>query len=374
MNPLMEPFLSLFDRMSEGSDQLPEMASRFDRTNLILQEDVDTALVAIGGAPSTGGDIARWSEQRWFSWHTAPGEDGEARFGIPTYVLERLKLFQELSANGWTDAELGQYAEYEEDIIQSVLCVDDVVPMPKASDQYLAAAKVYVALLIETNERAAGYEGSSGHPPTDEPRSENIERWKRWLTVLNTRGWQGFKPEFTNWLRRETFGKAMWDELCCTGMLEAERAPLRDGISWFVALHSGGIGYGAYVFGANGDTPLKDTIAANWEAVLACPETDDGGHPLPVRLPGLVLRNDTITLVNPVAPALYADLWRRWDLDSYFRIQAELTGQRRCAHCHQPILSGPETKRYCARECRDASKQAQYRARLQARRDASRDQ
>lgn len=104
----------------------------------------------------------------------------------------------------------------------------------------------------------------------------------------------------------------------------------------------------------------------DWGLTLQNPglaETD-AEPALPIRLPGLIMHGETVTLTQRTTAADYKRLAEKYDLDTYLRLLAQQQGERLCNHCLAALPEGSsEKRRYCGEMCRNAAKAASYRVR-----------
>lgn len=90
---------------------------------------------------------------------------------------------------------------------------------------------------------------------------------------------------------------------------------------------------------------------------------DDSQNGPVLRVPGLQLRADFVTLTRTMRPA-DDRVWREYDIDGYLAAWAKLNGERLCANCFEPLASDSNAqKRFCNGKCRNAAKQRRYRTR-----------
>jgi hypothetical protein len=393
MEQLVECFKRWFDQSMQEDGALPPLGSRFDDDAIVARATIPMVLADMGLENVSLADLDRWAEQRWFAWKpfTAPdqeevgGQDGMG-IGLPLYVIDRLPLLKALADIGWSDVELAAYAEYEDEYVGSIL-LEERCPMPSATDDGVEATLAYLheqhrAVEDEIGARRPREEWPDGWhwrsrssrlmALDDDALAYRLRLTRKTISRLEADGWHTFTSEGRYRILRLVFVQSQWEEMVNMALLEVERRPLRAGVSWFLTLSSP-------------ETPMHDLFAAldtdggagtwiqtfqpDWPAIVAHPWCSEGEEELPIRLPGLVLRDGRPTLTDSANPAAYAELYRRWDLGAYFKLHAENAGVRRCHHCHAAI-DGPPSKRYCSSECSHAFRQGTLRAKRRTGHDA----
>lgn len=371
-----------FDRCREAGIW-PEFGSRLD--GMIPRDDAPAALEQLGKLSVSTETLDRWAEQRWFAWRPLPDYEPALVMGVPVYVVDRLILFHQLTGEGWTDAELAAYAEYEDEFVETIL-LDERIPMPAEADEGLASAIVLISDELRRYEDEQGARRPREEWPagwhwrsrsseiqelSDAELTERIRGVSRLLERLKTRGWAAVKPETAERIRRSAFIQANWEELVSVMMLEDERFPLRAGVSWFLLLACPQLHHTSFLSGRTEPETWVAELRISWDDALRRPHCGDNGEELPIRLPGLLLENGHISLTGTILrPNVYAEAYQRWDLDTYIQLRAARAGDRLCAHCHKPI-EGPPKKRYCSAACSHAGRQADYRERQRPARERS---
>jgi predicted nucleic acid-binding Zn ribbon protein len=101
-----------------------------------------------------------------------------------------------------------------------------------------------------------------------------------------------------------------------------------------------------------------------WRETIGSAIAHEDGEKLPIRVPGLLLRDGCPVPTRPLRPAEYSKVWAENDIDGYLQAWADLNGEKRCLNCHGPI-SPPvnDRKRFCGEKCRNAAKQRRFRER-----------
>ena len=380
MNPV-EVFGKMYDDARAELGTFGGFGSRFDDENLVPRDAVADAINTIGELSVDAPTVERWAEQRWFHWRPLPGAETGVQFGVPVYVIDRLVMFEGLAREGWTDAELTAYAEFEDAWVETIV-LDEHVPMLQDHDEGLAAVKAmveidYAALTNEAiirrpaDDRPEDWFGGSRSGAladlSDDRFRTRLERVARLRESLNESGWRGVSQTLAEALRRRAYIGAHWEEMVNVCLLEGERRPLRLGVSWFVApadtFMRGPMSF-AEALGVGDAGPWLESFQPDWKSTLRRPWTDDDGVELPIRLPGVILNEGRPMLTGAANPTAYAEIYRRWEIGSYIERHAEMVGARRCPHCHAPV-AGAAKKVYCSTECSHAARQARVREKQQ---------
>src|SRR5262249_30665531 len=100
----------------------------------------------------------------------------------------------------------------------------------------------------------------------------------------------------------------------------------------------------------------------NWPMTVREPALDENDEPLPIRLPGIVIRDEQIALTKVSTPREYERLWREYLLEEFFQARAQVRQERICQHCLKALPEGTKpTKLYCSDTCRSAAKMQRFR-------------
>jgi hypothetical protein len=118
-----------------------------------------------------------------------------------------------------------------------------------------------------------------------------------------------------------------------------------------------------------GFSPLIDLEEAaayephvDWESTLKSPRFLERSQPVALRFPGGRLEGEKLTTRRALTPTEYKDFYERWDLETYFRVLAEIRSRRICANCLAPLPKDADSRRvYCGERCRIANKQRKFR-------------
>jgi hypothetical protein len=103
-------------------------------------------------------------------------------------------------------------------------------------------------------------------------------------------------------------------------LLQGDRAQLQQGISPWVTCRE-------HRWDAEQGYSFKGFM---WDLTVRGPVLDEDDEPLPIRLPGMILRGDEVTLTKVSTPHEYEHLWREYQLDEYFRARAKVRDERIC--------------------------------------------
>jgi hypothetical protein len=157
--------------------------------------------------------------------------------------------------------------------------------------------------------------------------------------------------------RRERLARAAFrvrarNEWVRLTMLESDRAQMRHGLSPWLAFRE-------HQWNHEDGFSFKGIM---WDITVRAPALDEDDEPLPIRLPGVVLRGDEIALTDVATPREYERVWREYQLEEYFRARARVREERICQHCLKRLPEGAKpTKLYCSETCRSAAKMQRFR-------------
>lgn len=297
--------------------------------------------------------------------------------GFPFYIPSRLGLFLRLEREGVSSAELAAFAEQEEDLINVVL-VNDEMPYDHEDDIRIVIASRLEYLEMQRTEHERLTAARRGDQPswfsltgdlaTPDGLEAHIgalaadiasrERELKVLEQFHARGIGTLRPETQARLRKDAFKIRMLHETTRLTMVQTDRAQIASGYSHFLQFrrHSwNGLSLESFRF--------EDI---DWHATLRSPwlEESDTAPALPIRLPGVVLRGESLSFTRRTTPAEHKRLAEQYDLDGYFKALAEIGGQRLCARCLADLpADAPARRRYCGETCRSAARAEAYRAR-----------
>jgi hypothetical protein len=200
-------------------------------------------------------------------------------------------------------------------------------------------------------------EGRAARLADIETRVVVRERELETLAAFRARGMTALKPETQKRLRREAFRLRMIHESTRVMMVQSDRAQLAAGFSHFLRFggHSWGIAHESFKF-----------ERIDWEGTLRSPWLEDTelSPALPLRLPGVVLRGESLTFTRRTTPAEHKRLAALYDLEGYFKTLARLKGERLCRRCLAALpADASERRRYCGEACRSAARAENFRSR-----------
>jgi hypothetical protein len=292
----------------------------------------------------------------------------DGHLGFPLFVPGRVALLLRLERAGVSARELAAFAEYEDGVIASVLTAADTA----YEDDDLALLIREYEERVDSLERKRQY--ASGEVPapwlttTAEALAE-IERElaqdRRSLAALQEYRWDRLRAETKERIRRHAFKLRFIHENMRVMMTQADRAIVAQGYSFFIAFggyESRGLEYDDFAFG-----PI------NWYETLECPWLTGEEDTLPIRLPGLLLEAETVSMTRMMTPAEYRQAWERFDLDTYKLALAARAGERLCRRCLTPLpAESSPTRKFCSDACKSQAKAQTYRNRYPDRVKAAR--
>jgi len=364
--------------MYEASEALPGGGFRmglFDKRVLLPIERLPECVLNETGEVLDPERIPGMVAAGWFEILSSEMTSTEA--GFPFYIPGRLGLFLRLEREGVSSAELAAFATTEEDLIDIVL-VNDEMPYEHDDDTVIILAAQRDELRAKTDERDRLVAAEAGHPepwlrltgPLATPEglrskieelSADVARIERSIErmELNREFGVDFLPEKKQeWIRQLAFKLRWVHEYTRLSMVQKDRAQIAFGYSHFIffrAHRHTGLALEDFEFS---DLDWSLTLRNPWLA-----ETD-AEPALPIRLPGLIIRGESVTLTRRTTAAEYKRLAEKYELETYFRLLAQQQGQRICNHCLAALPEGSsEKRRYCSETCRNAAKAAAYRVR-----------
>jgi len=292
---------------------------------------------------------------RWIPDLVYSGDTSAAK-GFPAYVPERVGLFLRLERAGVSSLELRAFAEFEEGIIDDVITGDDT---PYDDDDLAVLARDYEARICLIEDRLFLHEEHASDRESLQYSRSTIEELRTSLGAICAAqrcGLEHLRAEVREQIQRQAFHVRERDEFIRLSMIQSDRATLAAGYSFFVAFReigSTGLRYEDHSFG-----PI------DWQQTLKSPFLTGEADTLPIRLPGLVIEDDRITVLGSRTPAEYADLWSRYRLDDYHRAFAAQDGKRLCARCLNALPHDASPRQtFCGTACKNAAKAQAYRAR-----------
>lgn len=325
----------------------------FDRRVLVPLSDLPASVERETGVKLPATRLDRIIEEGWLPALTTA--DGE--LGFPLYAPGRIGLLLRLEADGVTQRELAAFAEYEEGIISSVLTADDT----PYEDDDLAIVVRDAEEQVESLERRLAYATTTPpanwvpHSPQDIAVLErDLGAQRRSLEALRGYVWDRLRAETHARIRRHAFKLRAIHEQMRVMMCQTDRALVAQGYSFFIqwsGYHMDGLDYDAISFGQ-----------ISWPETLKSPWLTGEADSLPIRLPGLLIDGDVVSMTRLVSPSEYETAWTRLDLEGFRRTQAARTGERLCQRCLAPLPPVSSLRRkFCSESCKSQAKAETYR-------------
>lgn len=328
-----------------------------DKRYLLPIDQLPDLVEREGGVPLDPARIPALIEAGWLPALSME----EGTLGFPLYIPARVGLYLRLEREGWSAAELAAAAEAEENLVDNIL----VSPDTPYEDDDLAIVRIGIAdeiigLRHELRYAAGESDADAG---AEEPKRSTAEIQEKLAHAERTAAW--FASTSLNQLRSETRAKVARQAFLLRAhfegvrvwMLLQDRALLESGYSFFVEAQRSAWEPDA--------TPPWTFEAIDWPETLrrhAAVSAED--TPLPIRVPGLVLDGDRVTLASRATPAQYEAAWRTFDLDTYMALVAERAGRRVCERCLAALPDDARPgRRFCSDACRNAEKAEAYRRR-----------
>jgi hypothetical protein len=347
--------VEMLDRAYEAlkiSRELPIWMGIFDK-RLLMPLVLLAKCVAMEGETVTAEKLSAWLEAGLYP--VFPREEEPGELGFPRYVPSRIAVLLRLERAGWTMPELRRVAEMEDWTIDECLSTDEFA---YEDDDVRLLSNEIQRRLVQDGELLAYLEA--------DPRPARLPSyWRSNVTASELREQRAklernlariTAPQLTEarreWIARIAFRTRAANDLVRLDVLVGERARLEQGISPWLIFRSGGRN-------VDGEHWFKEIV---WDWTLRGPVDDADDEPLPIRLPGVILRGDDITLTRASTPHEYERLWREYRLDEYFRVRAKVRDERICQHCLKPLPEDAKaTKHYCSHTCRSAAKMQRFR-------------
>ena len=306
---------------------------------LAIERDVDEAAVH------------RMAEQGWFVVSVGNSADGGP--GIPLFVISRIALFKQLERNGWSGRELRAFAEYEDTMVDEIYTTDE---LSYEDDDVLLLLNDLEESLRHNYTTLRMIDNPTTRTEEDASWSLNIPREQVEDQIAILKANQEYLARLAEAhaappmeVKKHAFKLRFRNEMIRVMLNAQERKKAEYGYSFFVQFS----GLQNPMVGDFGD-------GVDWQATLTRPWSAEDG--LPIRLPGVVLHGDQVTINGSPQPARYDDLWKQFDLETYFRIRAEIAYSRICLHCLKKLPdTAVQSKKYCGDRCRNTAKQRRHR-------------
>lgn len=347
--------LDKIDKMYEASKRLwgkPIRIAIFDKRVLMPVDQLVERVAIKAGENVTDEKLKRWADAELFP--LLPRDGDPADLGFPLYVPSRIELLLHLERAGWTGAELHRVAQIEEWTIDCVLTTDeltyedDEVKLVSAEIQMLVDRDAELLAYLEADPRPSrppSYWDPEATPDALRDRCSTLRQYLQCITA----------PQLSE-ARRENIARTAFrtrarHEAVRRMLLNGDRARLRQGFSPWVTFRE-------HQYGPEGFS-FKGIM---WDLTVCAPALDEEEEPLPIRLPGLILRGEEVTLARALTPHEYERLWREYQLNDYFRARAKVREERICQHCLKPLPEEAKpTKLYCSEACRSAARMQRFR-------------
>lgn len=313
-------------------------------------------LVARDGGETLAPDRA--TELIEAGWMPALRTD-DGGLGFPLYIPGRIALLLQMERAGVSARELAAFAEYEEGVVASVLTVDDTA---YEDDDLTLLIREYEEQ-VDSLERRRRYVTAEEPAPWLDSTPEGIAQIEqelaqaeRSLTALRAYRWDQLRPETRERVRRHAFKLRVIHENMRVMMTQADRAMVAQGFSFFVSFggySNRGLEYEDFAFG-----PI------DWYLTLESPWLTGEEDTLPIRLPGLLLEGETVSMTRMMTPTEYRQAWERFDLDRYRLAVAARAGERLCRRCLAALPAEASVRRkFCSESCKSQAKAETYRQR-----------
>ncbi len=258
----------------------------------------------------------------WLPAMASP-DTGEPAFAL--YAPSRVGLLLYLERAGYDSTELRRLAEYEEGFIDAILVNEETPYLEDDQD----------VLLLEWRTRLdwARRDVETADDKTD--LLAQIEQLERSISFLETQELENMSAGLREKTGRMAYRVRFSHEWVRVTMLHHERAKMHAGYSPYLTFRTGYFGFD------DARPPVEG--APNWDSALREPwawEEDAS-----IRLPGMRIVGEQISLSGPMRPSDYEQRWKQYDLDSYFRIRARVLGERQCPQCHADLPAGAHERR-----------------------------
>lgn len=322
----------LYDDELKATGDSPFYMALFDKRVLLPITQLPDSVVNETGEVLSAERAASLVQEGWIPGICSVESRG---LGFPLYVPSRVGLLLHLERDGWSAPELAAIAEQEEALIDDILVAEDT---PYEDDDVLTVIGAYqdqvdeyerqLAWLDESVRRAwsdiqpAGAEDAAGI-------SSHLEGLHKALRLLRAKPWEAMSEALRGRIRRAAFKIRFNHEYVRLLLISEDRATIAQGYSFFIQFDG---------YKSNGLRPQDFAFEQiNWQRTLKSGWLTGEDDALPIRLPGLVIRNDEVTQIHRLIPSEYGELWKRYDLEAYFKHFAKREGQRICERCLRPL-------------------------------------
>jgi hypothetical protein len=345
--------VELLDRWFEAGYESGTLVgfNLFDRRFIVPLSQMASMLADRLGARTTDDDIRQFEHDGWLRLEPC-GENG-GDVGATLCAVERIVFLKALQREGWGNAELADYAEFEDEMVTTFQYEGD--PLRYLDDDLELLIHYYTTYI----EAVSGGETRDAQGNLVD-RSDDISQARKQLEFLEKRKTTGVTPELKKTIARHAFRVRANDEAIRVMIVEGWRSQLRAGFTINVAFDSTGSRQdesGEVVF-VHGKLNWHRTVRSAYGA-----SEGKAGDPT-IRVPGFVLSGDQIMTSKTVRPHDYERMWRDTGIDAYLAAWSEIRGVPTCMNCFEP-LPRPNNKnaQYCTPKCRAAAKARRYRER-----------
>lgn len=337
----------------------PPGSFMFDRRYLLPFSMLAGAVKNETGYEISEADLHSFLEKGWFQRYERAGWD-EDELGVPLYIPSRIGLFLDRRrTDAYTDAELVDFADYEDGIVENVLTVnefayedDDLREVIRRIEEDL----LDVQLDLDRNEHHLQEEGVRyfAPPPTPEERREleaMRRKIERILSYYRSLKWGTLSTEQQTEISRLAYRIRTYNDVIRLMMIKQDRDRVQAGFSVHMNLRGETLGFGSY---EPGEIDWPATLYSQW--FLEDPQRR-------VRVPGAAIDGLTVRLTRSPSPSEYERLWKEHDLEEYFRLATRIREERVCPNCMMPLHEADQRRVYCSETCRQSAKQKRYRNR-----------
>ena len=327
--------------------------SKFDRRVVLSLESAASCIRTSAEEPIT---VARLRE--FANRGLVPllyGADGDTNVqGVPCYAIDRLNLYLQLLATGFTEEELRAHAVYEETVIDDVLTTDELEYVDDDFELLLRHARSRLATEKATLSALEGRPTPGGYlqipGDTLEAASARVESARRSVTTMQWVDPSRLTAKARRIVGRDAHRLRFFHEFVRVALIADEWERMRAGYSFFVAFNRTRLTAEKAEFEG---IRWRETLMASWRA--------DDEPALPIRVPGFVCKGDNVRPMRTLEPLEYASLWAASNLDEYRETVRMLWSERACQRCGGALR--PEQKLYCSGKCGAAARQARIRER-----------
>lgn len=348
-----------FDDVYELYGMAPQVGF-FNPRPLIPVEDLNEQLASPGRPSLTDEEVEAALSRGWVRVGPIPDDD-KGRDGIPMYGVLRIRYLLEMEREGYTEGDLQEMAQEDEELVQDLVefgvSYDDTDPLVvvAATDRELERA----TRQLEWSENALQGERPAledGTWPEDLVTEETVADLRERIHHLNLRRgkWQRFSevppdrwtPDARREIAKAAFLVREQDERTRFLLWQWHRDQMLEGFGPLIVL----------------DDPAYYEARVDWEETLTSPRFLSRPQPVRLRIPGAILEGERLTMTSPRTPHQYRQFFKRWDLDRYFQLLAEVRERRICANCLKPLAEDADPRAvYCDERCRNAGKGRAWR-------------